>query len=162
MPVPVNARDVGSGTGDVVAAGEITSTPLIDCTPPFPIFALPDRLKLPGRKVGFASGPENRRGPLNVVPPPNAPPELRNVIGPLSVLPSKLTVPSTVKDTPGMKDVGVGEASSVVVRGPVMTGLVKLKVSRLAACAGSALNTTDIAIAEIGRNDSIDISPTQR
>jgi hypothetical protein len=126
-----------------------------------PISAFPLRLKVPSRKVGLASGPEKRTGPVNVVPPPDAPPELRNVMGPLSVLPSKVTVPFTVKETFGTKEVGVGEASSVAVSGPVITGLVKVNKSMVAACPGIALSATEIASAEIDRNDSIGILPRQ-
>jgi hypothetical protein len=153
MPVAVSASDAGSGVA-AAFTWEITRVPVTGCTPPLPRSALPLKLNVPSTNVGFASVPENNTGPPNVVPPPEAPPALRKETGPLSVLPSNVTDPVTVKEVPGMNDVGVGDASNVVVTGPVICGLVKVNRSIVAAWAGIALSATEMANAESDRIES--------
>jgi hypothetical protein len=99
----------------------------------------PLRAKVPKLKVGADTGPEKSTGPLKVAPPPLAPPAERKVTGPLTVLPSKVTVIGfNVKETPVTNDAGTGDALIEATSGPVICGLVKVKVSMVAACAAPA------------------------
>jgi len=106
----------------------------------------PLRAKVPRLKVGADSGPLKSLGPEKMAPPPPAPPAVKNVTGPLSVLPSNVTVIGLrVNEVPETNEAGVGDAAIDASNDPVICGLVKVNKSIVAARAAAEPSASDTA-----------------